>query len=482
MRKFILGLLAFSVLLTIGSLIASPYLTAIIMTPALLIMFVVTSPVFFLKKTSFFSPWSFLIYFTFLNVFLRSFCIANVIPDPDIVNAYFFLGKKVEGIIWPSIVVLLAFVAMAIGFMNKPIQISQKKSMGLSVDNWAPNKFNFLMIFILLVSVIAFVKFVSVSIESFLLLSLTNFSNYRGISSDLTEYSSNGYLRWVIQMSDIVMYLCFVKMVQATKRNYLHIFLFVISLLVSVGFYVFVQSRSGVMMLFINIFILSYLFGKRKISFKKIAVIAVICLSFFGLLTSLREGSGFSVEEVNIFYPLKALEPFIVNNGGIDISKTWHIIDYVDAQNDFKFGGTIIWLMIAWIPRQVWPDKPVNIDTVVGMKIYGADTYGTGAVPPGVFAELYWNFWYVGIFLGCWIIGMVIRSVQVYFENRTNDCNSMILYVICFMQLGIAIVGSSVTSAITGILFSFIPLLLIFRFLTSRKQKQYSNVSQLVGA
>ena len=136
--------------------------------------------------------------------------------------------------------------------------------------------------------------------------------------------------------------------------------------------------------------------------------------------------------------------------------------------NDFKFGSSFTWNFIAWIPRSFWKDKPVNIDTEVGSKIYGATAFGTGAVPPGLFGEMYWNFSYVGIFLGCIFVGIILSIVQKYFNKRLGSVNSTMIYILCFSQISVGILGSSITSTITGILFMLIPIILINKFVLQK--------------
>ena len=58
-----------------------------------------------------------------------------------------------------------------------------------------------------------------------------------------------------------------------------------------------------------------------------IILISIFSLSIFGFLTSVRQGSGYKTDSISITYPLEALQPFIVNNGGIDISKTGKILE-----------------------------------------------------------------------------------------------------------------------------------------------------------
>ena len=442
--------------------------TMIILSVPFLILIVTLTP-FLLTKVFVFSPWAYLLYFTFLNVFLRAFCILFDLPDKTVIDNYFLLGQEKISLLLPSFIVLLGYLIITTMFLLTNKINFKWQSTKIETKIWKNKNLIKISILISIMSVLCFYKFIVISISSITLLDFTNFSNYRGVSTDLSEYNSNGYLRFGIQLIEIILYFNFNYVL--SKRNKIHFlnYLFIfISIIIAFAFHIFVQSRSGVLMICINLLIFRYIFIKNKISKLTVIFISIFSLSIFGFLTSVRQGSGYKTDSISITYPLEALQPFIVNNGGIDISKTGKIIDYVNNNNDFKFGSSLTWNFIAWVPRNFWKDKPVNIDTEVGSKIYGATAFGTGAVPPGLFGEMYWNFSYLGIIVGSIFVGFILSITQKYFNNKLNNINSTMIYILCFSQLSIAILGSSITSTVTGILFTLIPLLIINKFVLQK--------------
>ncbi|MES2003052.1 MAG: O-antigen polymerase [Bacteroidota bacterium] len=462
-------LLGLSLLMTVICMYFTFSLTVLLLLPSLLILIVVAIPILISKDVDLFSPLPYLFYFLFLHVFLRTLYIINDVPDEETINDIFLLGKTKESLLFPLIIFLIGFVSMSIGYMNKPISFWKSNTI-LDVNNWNNTRFNIVISVAIVISVCALYKFVTISIDSIFLLAVENASSYRGLSDDLADYNSNGYLRFLIQFSDIVFYLTFVKHILSKKKSKFNVLILCVSFLVSVSFYFFVQSRASMMLLFINPIVLRYYLVKKGVNALRVTVIAVICLSFFGFVTSLRVGSGYSQDKLDILYPVHALEPLIVNNGGIDVSKTGHIINYIDKNNDLRFGNTFSWIFIAWIPRGFWPEKPVNLDTEVGMKIYGATTYGSGAVPPGLFVELYWNFWFIGIIIGSWVAGLVLKTVHNYFITKNRGVNDTVTYVLCFMPIGLGLFGSSINSVIAGLVFSIIPLKIAFLFITQKNK------------
>ena len=104
------------------------------------------------------------------------------------------------------------------------------------------------------------------------------------------------------------------------------------------------------------------------------------------VMTALRPG----IADQNV------LESIVLNRNQIELPKTAHIINAVPETLDFQYGKTLTRWLAAPIPREVWPDKPViHPGPIIGNRIYGQRVAG---VPPGLIAELWWNFGWFGIF------------------------------------------------------------------------------------
>jgi oligosaccharide repeat unit polymerase len=173
-------------------------------------------------------------------------------------------------------------------------------------------------------------------------------------------------------------------------------------------------------------------------------------------------------QDVN-FSILKSIEPAVLTTNMIDVSKTAHIIEAIPNKIDYQYGYTLTTASFAWIPRFLWKSKPVsNVDNTIGMKVFGSNTYGSGGVPPGIFAELYWNFWIPGVLIGCFLIGRYLKIVHLTFTSYNSNKNSLLIYVIVFMLNGIWLIGSSFSSTLIGLLTTLFPLILILNFITIR--------------
>ena len=205
----------------------------------------------------------------------------------------------------------------------------------------------------------------------------------------------------------------------------------------------------------------------RRFPWKAFALVLPTAIALFYITTSFRGGSGVSLESRVTLMAVVA--PIVLNNGGIDASKTGHVIDYIDATQDYKLGSTLVQFVVAIVPRQLWVSKPVNIDTFVGEKIYGSVTFGSAAVPPGFFAEMYMNYWYAGIVFGSLVLGGVMKKIQNALTANMGNLNFVLIYVVVLQSFGMSVLGSSFSSAMMGSMMSGIPLFLVLYYVTAKR-------------
>ena len=107
-----------------------------------------------------------------------------------------------------------------------------------------------------------------------------------------------------------------------------------------------------------------------------------------GGLTALRGGGASEGGSgLSIAFGVKSS---LLNRNGFDLGKTLLVTDAVPAKLPYEYGQTIVTYVVAPIPRAVWPEKPVvSPGPTIGKKIYNL---GRTGVPPGMVAELAWNF------------------------------------------------------------------------------------------
>jgi oligosaccharide repeat unit polymerase len=412
------------------------------------------------------SPIHFLLYFTFLQIVLRSTYIIYNIPDPQIINEVFLQGSRSEILIFPALLFLISYLFFSIGYLG----IKKSKFVDLQTNSFPiyyGRQFSFLLL-VSLVSFFAFVYFINETAGNFFLLTIENLSKHRGLSDSITEYQSYGFVRFLIQLSQIPYYLLFQYFIAKGQINFKGRLILIFSFFVYFLYSFYSQSRASAIFLIFNSICLLIL-SKKKINYKLYLLLPIILL-FNNVMTKLREGSFEAVSNFEIFDFSKFLDPILISTSGLDYSKTFYMIRYISTNDVFQYGKTFLFNFVWWIPRDIWPNKPFTLDTYFGENVYGAQTYGAGAVPPGFIVELYFNFGLLGVVVGSLILGIIIKVLFNYFYSRLNIFEFKILYVLLFLNILISIYGSSFNSTFMATIQLLFPFILIINILTFLKK------------
>jgi len=431
------------------------------------ILFVITIPFLGRKKIDWFSIWNLLWYSVFIGVFMRSIYISYDIPSDEVIRNVFLRDETKDFLLWPMLLVLCGIIAMTIGYIsgkgipkNVPLKIFK---MGI----WSERRLLFSIVMLLGISWLGIYLFVTKTAGSII---LEKFSAYHGVATDLSEYHSFGYLRWMASLSNVVCYISLVYLILLRKLWSKYLIFFILSAFTSITFYTFVSSRGGVMFLLINILAIKYYLNGKKLNFYRLLIFGIVALFLMISLTSLRKNVTFEESLSMKSNPISFLDPFVLTINMIDVSKTGHIVAAIPKLIDYQFGQTIAPIFVAWIPRELWSNKPViNIDNTLGMVIYGASSYGAGGVPSGLIAEMYLNFALPGVILGCFIVGYFLKIIQLVFNTNSTNPNIILLYVVCFMNLGVSFAGSSVNAVLIGTITSVVPIYIVLNFITRKR-------------
>ena len=459
----ILSLFLVMVLFFIISVVYFFKLDLILLVLPLMITFIFSIPFFLIKKIDFFSIWSFLFYLVIFGVLLRSIYTYIDFPSYNRIDQVFLLGQNKDFLLSSMFLILFGSICMTIGYLCTKAKIKLKHKI-FNNDYWDENKFFKLTFSLIIISLISLLTFINLQGGLF---SLESISRYRGLSTELSETSSLGYLRLGISLSGINIYLLSTWLKFYKKRKSFAKILWFVSFFIFLFFNLYVSQRGAIVFLFIQLIALSYYFNGLKVPKTKLTLGLITAGLFFQIMSSIRQDFTSAHNQDVSFSILKTLEPGILTTNLIDISKTAHIMDAIPNKIEYQYGYTLTTILFAWIPRQLWKNKPVsNVDNTIGMKVFGSQTFGSGGVPPGIFAELYWNFWIPGVMIGCFLLGILLKIIQLTFSSLNK--NMIIIYVTVFMLFGVMLVGSSFTSVLIGLIINFIPLLLFLNFITKK--------------
>jgi hypothetical protein len=83
------------------------------------------------------------------------------------------------------------------------------------------------------------------------------------------------------------------------------------------------------------------------------------------------------------------------------------------APEGFANGETIQLALLGWVPRFLWPDKPVRGGAFLITKYTGKQTDGSTSFGAGPIFEFYINYAYYGIVIGFVLFGFTLRIIDI---------------------------------------------------------------------
>jgi hypothetical protein len=89
--------------------------------------------------------------------------------------------------------------------------------------------------------------------------------------------------------------------------------------------------------------------------------------------------------------------------------------------NTYENGDTILLALLGWIPRSIWPDKPVRGGADFVGKHTGKQTEEGVSIGAGPVFEFYVNFAYSGVFFGFVILGSILRILDIQATRALNE-------------------------------------------------------------
>lgn len=183
---------------------------------------------------------------------------------------------------------------------------------------------------------------------------------------------------------------------------------------------------------------------RQRVSLAFAALIALVVVLGIGSLSAIRGiGGSTSSSGVSVMFGVKS---GLLNRNGFDLSKTLLIIDAVPKKLPYAYGRTIATYVVAPIPRAVWPSKPVvSPGPVIGKTIYGMARTG---VPPGMVAELVWNFGIPLALVLSLFAGLGLGRVERWaLTIGRHDLVLVLVYALTVLTLGKAVMGVAVGQA-----------------------------------
>jgi len=212
--------------------------------------------------------------------------------------------------------------------------------------------------------------------------------------------------------------------------------------------------------------------GTASLPKVRVAVVLALLLAFFSIWGTLRtrpvtalmgmEGDAAYNEtaELHRGYFSGVSGPF-----GI-ACMVWEIFP---EQEQFRHGRTLLVTVLGFIPRAVWPEKPIGIGKELTRYLLGPlyKEGGGWSVAPTVLGDFYINFGWLGVIVGGFVLGLLCRTTTVYavdgMQGGLQLRAARVLIPAAFVML-LAEVRSDMATWLAFSVLTYIPLLFALTF------------------
>jgi oligosaccharide repeat unit polymerase len=267
------------------------------------------------------------------------------------------------------------------------------------------------------------------------------------------------------------------------KSKLLSVFLWLILLPSIFIFFLLSGERKFIIYTILFTFFI-YSYAKGNISFKKIILagiilflfIAVVLLPVIGIYrdTSLQSNNISDIVYVIVEeYPpsfYRIIEQFMNRFPGID-SLAVTIKSIPEVQN-FQYGKTLTKMVILFIPEFILKNKGdyIRLGEMFNRNYFGNAYFSDWVLTP--VGEFYLNFHVIGIIVGMFSLGIILKVFYVYF--RRND-NIGVLVIYLFFWISATNIENDIGIVWGAFLRHVIILLLIFKCVNKRKLLTLKN-------
>ena len=263
---------------------------------------------------------------------------------------------------------------------------------------------------------------------------------------DVEDYNGGGIWRSLIELSYVVS-LCALLNIGVPAARGRNIALFVVSAALWLAF-CFLSDQRGLVIFSVVAYFIAY---RRFVGPfpRKVIVLGVVCvITAIGGKTLSRIQAEVGDQGDIAYAAANLVGQNLVENG-----KTISIIQATPRELPFQLGKTYVDAVLILVPRSLYPQKEtVNLDTVIGSKVFGCDAFGACGVPPGIVAESYVNFGLPGVLILSIAAGVFVGRVDRRIRYGPRTIAFDLLYVYSLVFAGMAVLGSGISGFITQLI------------------------------
>lgn len=302
----------------------------------------------------------------------------------------------------------------------------------------------------------------------------SSISSINFLSGDHLEQTAigGGFSNYFLFMMNLFIPACCIFLVKSIQKNK-YSWLFIVSVLYPVALYITLGFRYRVILLVLSLLTTYHLYLMKRPNFLALSLFSVLIITFMGIIGSTR----------TYFSGLKNLDR-IENKSFGDLfvsgfseaqtfQSTGLLIQNVPTAHDFM-GLQAIYETIAMpIPRQFWPGKPSGESLDAMYSIYEYEV-GSGDVSTGAailnYGENYLAFGWLGVIMGAFILGLLLRYSWNWFLNRKDNALAIVYIAVLNSFIYVVISRGYLPQVVINFFFTVFPVYLLYKNSKSKNQ------------
>lgn len=402
---------------------------------------IVATPWLLQERLDWTGPWAMII----LSVFLGSTCTGILVslrwPDAEAIEATFRMGEEPGYFVKPCLIFLAGLAALTFGYFSRGATVTKKPNPARPSN---PSGLNRALLYpvlfcLLAISLWATKEWVkntggiggALSAKRTLVVDMQKDFNQHGPLLELVKFSQFGFFI-------LLGHLAYQKRMPRPGEVALLLALFGVAAVVP-----FLGSRrQPIVWLFLGALVILQR-SPRRFTMVHCGAVLACALVAFQFMTMIRGQEVVSDAVDKRFDVGKVAQTVVLNQNMADLTKTSHVINEVGGALEQKNGETFLLWFLTPVPRSVWPEKPIIQQYCLEV---GADVYGmkVSGIPPGLIAEMYWNFRLPGVLIGAALFGWFLRWLSDTFGiGRDASLIALLIHTVGPMRMGFDAVGHS---------------------------------------
>lgn len=424
------------------------------------------------RKFDFFEPIYLFIVAYFLYFGIRT---VYIIINPIGLVTSSNLTTTPEALLIPFLYAVIGYIFFLIGYYSNIPKWFISKIPKLRSD-WIPYK---VRLGFYICAVIGITAFMVLAIVYGMFYTHTAYSDISGSGfAPGTFFSFLNLLKQFVFLAVILGAICYFSL---RKSNFLFIVLGILILFVFLNYFL-IGAKQGALYIFLY-FLIPMHYLKRRISFKWVVIISLVFFLSFPLFHVYRLQTGFlGREQFSFSNILEDVSSFIENLNKFNIKEFWDyqitsvanrfigidslalIVQNPDVEGDLTNKYSSFLTPVMWIPRAIWPNKPMFADIQIwfGHEYWGVPHTMLVQIPPTQLGELIIIFGTFGV-IGMILYGVIYRAIYLYLIGSSPNMIGIFLYP--FFLIKILGIETSLGFGLVNLMYLTIVILLISRWI-----------------